>query len=303
MTKLLDYSRHFQRAIVVGTVRNASKNIINDLLRITDALSEIMPTSAFVVESDSNDNTLGLLEDLSKRDSRIRVVSLGKVEPTIPDRISRLRHCRNAYVKELRVNPIYRDCDLVIVADLDGINTTISKDEFKLALDSPLKWDVLAANQTGRYYDILALRHPFWSPNNCILESQWLSDFVGVRTAWKHSVGDRMLRIPRDLEPISVESAFGGLCIYRRWIFEKFDYSEDIPESSEEIDHVTLHRKAREAGAKIFIHPGLVNSKWTVHSLNGVPFIRNAKWLAHKSPFNLLLPVLRPITTFLTKRK
>ena len=293
----------FRRAIVVGTVRNASKNIVGDLLRVVNALGAIMPTCAFVVESDSDDDTLALLEDLSKRDTRIRFISLGKVEPAIPERIARLRHCRNFYVSEIRDNPEYKDCDLVVVADLDGINTGITEENFKIALNSTLGWDALAANQSARYYDILALRHPYWSPNNCISEAEWLSQFVGKRAAWKHSIGDRMLRIPRSLPPIPVDSAFGGLCMYRKWVFERCDYSEDIPEAVNEIDHVTLHRKARGFGAKIFIHPELINAKWTVHGLNGVRYVRQAKWLAHKLPFRAFLPILRPITIMVAKRK
>jgi hypothetical protein len=292
----------FHRALVVGTARNASANVTTDLLRIVNSLDSIIPTFGFVVESDSDDETVSLLDDLSNRDSRIRFISLGNQAPQIPDRIARLRHCRNAYVREIRENPEYAECDLVVVADLDGINTKINTKYLERALSSEVQWDAMAANQSARYYDILALRHPLWSPNNWLMEAEWLEPFLGERAAKRHSMADRMIRIPSKLPPIQVDSAFGGLCIYKRWIFEECDYSEDTPEAADEIDHVTLHRKARKSQARIFIHPGLINSNWTAHSLNGPQFIRISKSLAHTFPLRFLLPVLRKISLLVAKR-
>jgi len=229
---------NFKSALVVGTVRNASANVVSDLVRIVDALEEILPTKAYVVESDSSDNTVARLSELAEKDSRIRFISLGVVAITIPG-------------------------------------------------------DALAANQSARYYDIFALRHPMWSPNDWSLEAQWLEPFLGKMNAKKHSMTDRMIHIPSTMPPIPVESAFGGLCIYRRWVFDQFDYLEDSEATLNENEHVTFHRKVRAAGGKIFIHPGLVNSKWTAHSLGARPTIKFLNSVAQVFPFRVLLPVLR----------
>lgn len=298
----MDQSYGFQQALVVGTVRNASRNAISDILRVVNSLDSILPTFAFVVESDSEDETVDLLQSLSKRDRRIRYVSLGNVAPSIPDRIARLRHCRNVYVQEIRENPNYQDCDLVIVADLDGINTKISTKYMENALNTVINWDALAANQRARYYDILALRHPLWSPNNWLSESEWFKPFLGEKGARRHSMADRMIRIPSNLAPIEVDSAFGGLCIYQRWVFEKCDYSEDVPGAIDENEHVTLNRKARDFGAKIYIHPGLINAKWTAHSLSGPPLMRLLKSISRNYPFTLLLPILRRLSLLVARR-
>ena len=292
----------FSRALVVGTARNASKNIVTDLLRIVNSLDAIMPTLGFVVESDSEDRTAVALKELAFVDKRIRFISLGQVALTIPDRIARLRHCRNAYIQEIRNNKLYKDCDLIVVADLDGINTKIKTKHFELALNSTVHWDVIAANQSARYYDILALRHPLWSPNNWITEMEWFTPFLGSKKAKVHSMADRMLRIPADLPPIEVDSAFGGLSIHRRWTLENFDYSEDSLEAADEIDHVTLNRKIREAGGRIFIHPGLINSNWTAHSLNGSRSITALKSVSQLFPFRYFLPLLRRVLIFVSTR-
>lgn len=292
---------NFKNALVVGTVRNASGNIVSDLIRIVNALEEILPTKAYVVESDSSDDTVAKLTDLAAKDSRIRFTSLGVVAITIPDRIQRIRYCRNEYVNEIRNNPLYKDVDLIIVADLDGINTKVDSSVFKLALDLELSWDALAANQSARYYDIFALRHPLWSPNDWSSEADWLEPFLGKKIAKRHSMTDRMIQIPTTLSPIPVDSAFGGLCIYRRWVFNQCDYLEDLVEPLNENEHVTIHRKIRAAGGEIYIHPGLVNSKWTSHSLGATPFIKILNSIAQVFPFNLLLPILRKVLLLFAK--
>ena len=253
-------TKNFKHALVVGTVRDASANVIPDLLRIVNALEEVLPTKAFVVESDSSDNTVAKLTELATKDSRIRFTSIGIMETTIPDRIQRIRFCRNEYVNEIRSNPLYKDIDLVIAADLDGINTKVNSAVFKSALELDLSWDVLAANQSARYYDIFALRHPLWSPNDWASEADWLEPFLGKKIAKRHSMTDRMIHIPANLPPIRVESAFGGLCFYRRWVFDQFDYLEEAAAPLNENEHVTIHRKVRAVGGEIYIYPGLVNS-------------------------------------------
>ncbi len=301
MDKERERNYGFRRALVVGTARNASNNIKFDLLRIINSLDAIIPTLGFVVESDSDDNTVAELTELSNTDLRIRFVSLGSVSPVIPERIARLRHCRNIYIQEIRNNPDYKDCDLIVVADLDGINTKINTECLELALSSTVNWDVLTANQSARYYDILALRHPLWSPNNWILEMEWLAPFIGSRQAKEHSMANRMIRIPSGLPPIEVDSAFGGLALLRRWTIENCDYSEDSPGAAAEIDHVTLNRKVRAAGGHIYIHPGLINSNWTAHSLNGPKIITILKSISHLFPFRYLLPLLRKFPVYISK--
>ena len=293
----------YRRALVVGTVRNASKYVADDIIRIIEAIDPIIPAVAFVVESDSDDSTVEKLEALKAKDGRIQFVSLGNLETLYPERLERLKHCRHVYLEELRTNPIYSDCDLIVVADLDGINTSISQKEIRIALEAKVNWDVLAANQSGPYYDILALRHPYWSPNSFIQEMEWLRPFLGKKEAWRHALGDRMIRINPKLPPIEVDSAFGGLCIYKRWVLEKFDYFDDTPSASTDTDHVILNRKAKANGASIYIHPGFVNSKWTTHSLDAIPTIRFFKSLAHLFPLRIFLPILRRLTIWVGTRK
>jgi len=213
-----------------------------------------------------------------------------------------LRAIRNIYVQAIRENPKYANCELVVVVDLDGSNKAITESAFRIALDSAFQWDALAANQTGKYRDIESLRHEFWAPNNSIDEFRWFRFFINEKKAWEKAVKKKQIKISTRNPPISVDSAFGGLCIYKRWIFEKFDYSHYDKLANSENSHVTLNRKAKAGGARIFIHPALINSKGRHLHFFQEEMIRRLKRSAHSLPFVYFLPFLRWLRATLQER-
>ena len=63
----------------------------------------------------------------------------------------------------------------------------------------------------------------------------------------------KMIAIPADHDWIEVNSAFGGLAIYRKNLFEDVAY-EGTSDNGEEIcEHVPLHRSMRSKGARLYI--------------------------------------------------
>jgi hypothetical protein len=287
----------FREVLIVGTARNIAQHINPYMHHLMDAFSEVAPVKVLIIESDSIDSTLENLRNLEQKDSRVTIKTLGKIEPLIPDRVDRIRHCRNFAVSEIRHNAEFKYCDLIVVADLDGVNSIISRDAINLALSTQIPWDALSANQSGRYYDILALRHPLWSPNDCFTEAKWLSQFMGEYQSFNHSVLARMINIPTDGPPIAVDSAFGGLCLYKRWVFDKADYNLDENAQINECEHVTFHRKIGKLGAQIYIHPGLINAKWTSHSFIHFPGVSYLSKIFHIRLLSFFLPLLRKLKT------
>ena len=270
------------KILIAGTARNVQSTIENEILNLNKEFSKILSVEILIVESDSNDKTIMIMEKLKKKLSNFNYISLGSIESLYPDRISRLRHCRNVYVNEIRHNTLYSDCSLVAVIDLDGINTHLESENILTSLNLNLKWDGIFANQLGPYYDILALRHADWSPQNCSKQIQFLSQYMPWKRAKKISVWDKMIRIPVGSPPIPVISAFGGLGIYKKWVFESNDYSVDGDEALDEIDHVTLHRKAKALNANFYIVPSLINSHWNDHNLGSINIVRYFRYILHK---------------------
>lgn len=253
------------RATLVGTLRNGAKYIQEDIPNLIELLSQIFDLTIIIVESDSDDDTVKLLMGLREKYPNMDVKTFGNLRDSIPDRVDRIRFCRNYYVKELRENQKFSESEYIVVADLDGVNNKLKFDSIRKALASNRPWDCLAANQSAPYYDLFALRHPTMMPGNFLDELEGLTRSESVKMK-KKILWPRMIRIPKDANLISVESAFGGFAIYKRWVFEKFDYG--ILGESRECEHVHLNRSATTSGAQFFIAPYLVNSSWNEHSLS-----------------------------------
>lgn len=237
----MPYVKAVNKVLVVGTVSNIARNLDRDIHRVLKALSSLDVVGIYLVESDSVDETISILSHLSQEIPFFNFVSLGTLRGIIPERISRIRYCRNIYVNYIRAFKANHEIDFVVIADLDGMNTAISR----RGIDSTFireGWGAVLANQTGGYYDLLALRHPNWCPGDVMEELKNLQEVIVERgvtkasliskfrrrmdfdKARKISIYSKMKIFPRNSQWIEVESGFGGFGIYRAEIFSKFDF-------------------------------------------------------------------------------
>ena len=299
------------KCLLVGTVSNVSKEVSRDLEAILASLSRFSDVSIFLVESDSSDATLEVLEAIKAKNRNFDYITLGLLRTRIPDRIERIRFCRNEYVRFIRELSLGKTPDYVIVADLDGMNRKITEQ----AVDSSFirhDWDAVFANQRGGYYDILALRHDIWQPGNYSDDLVWYRSLViPVRSnylrfyemlrlrlrfdkARKLAIYNKMLRLTSAHPWIEVNSAFGGLGIYRSQVFLKHDYSS-LPDSKSGVnEHVTLHSKMRNDGLRLFINPSLINSNWNTYNINRFFVVRQVRQLVWGSkPLSSILSLAR----------
>lgn len=255
-----------QRVIVVGALRNCEKTVRNDVQRLFESLRQCKALSWLVVESDSSDKTLESLRVLEADVPNFRFISLGSLRHTIPIRTQRIAHCRNVYLEQLNSNPLYSDIDFVVVADLDGVNNLISIEGFASCWVR-YDWDVCTANQRGPYYDIWALRHRVWSPNDCMRQYEFLlAHKVSREDALWAAMLSKMIRIGESEEWIEIDSAFGGLAIYRRPILDGVAYSGLDDVGGEVCEHVSVNSQIRSNGHRIFINPRLINTAETDHA-------------------------------------
>jgi len=252
---------------IVGLVRNCAKTVRKDVLRLKKATSKFKAVHFLLIESDSTDNTQSILEALSHEIQHFRSISLGDLTSKHPKRTERIAICRNAYIDEIQSNPGYAHISYVLVADMDGVNTAINENYLLTCWKPGLpEWDACMANQSGAYYDIWALRHPDWCPNDCLILYRKLIPLLGEAQALELAVHSKMVRLKTDHDLIQVESAFGGLGIYKREALLSGRYI-GLTESGEEIcEHVSFHELLRNAGYKIYINPGMINAAITEHS-------------------------------------
>lgn len=255
-----------EEVVVLGICRNVENDLESDVLRIVEAFKDFKRVHFRLVESDSTDCTLNVLANLSERFSDFKYVSLGSLESEIPSRVQRIAHCRNVCVELLHIDQELVQANYVVVSDLDGVNPLLTRNGV-LSCWEREDWDVCTANQAAPYYDIFALRHPSWSPDNCWkYEWQLLQGGMNPISAREKAVYSRQKLIPFNSPWIHVDSAFGGFAIYRRECFTDAKYSALLENGEEECEHVVLHHQLTERGYKIYINPMLINVGWNPHN-------------------------------------
>ena len=272
---------------MTGIARDVAKILPKEIIRIEKKMNNIFDLVNFlVIESDSKDNTKKVLEDIKNKRNNFNYKSLGITESTLPNRIQRLAFCRNTYVKEIRENKLYNDIDFVAIVDFDIKNNRLRLNELK-KLISEHNWSAIFANQTGLYYDIYALRKKGWVENDCFTEYMQFSMSMSSQDAKELAIWSKMRKIRKNSPLIPVDSAFGGLGIYRKNIFMKFDYSLS-PEQLHESEHVSLHKKITDSNGLLFINPNMTNFSWGAYSLSRFKFFRMLDQASNRKGFRTI---------------
>jgi hypothetical protein len=252
--------------LIAGVVRNGEKTIVNEIFHLAKVFKNFSNLQWFVVESDSSDQTIEKLEELTKTIPSFRYRSAGALADQMPSRLVRLAHCRNLYLEEFHQNPIYQNIDYLVVADLDNMNPLLTEKALLSCWDRE-GWGACCANQRGPYYDLGALRHPDWMPIDCWRHYQFLlKQTKSVDKAMEAAIYANMITIDEDNDWIEVDSAFGGLAIYPAKALGGARYKGYDAHGQESVDHIGLHEDIRKNGYSIYINPKLINTSFNGHN-------------------------------------
>ena len=246
--------------LIAGPARNIAAHINQELDGLYQAMRDFKCIHGLVVESDSDDGTTQQLAALKLRLPNFHYISFGRLIKQIPMRTARLAYARNRIVTEVQDNPRYAKVDFIAMADLDGINRHISAQSIAQCWEVAEDWDVITANQVNTYYDVWTLRHPDWSPVDCMAQMHKLVPILGETAAQNLAVQAKQVHLNTNQGMIEVDSAFGGLGIYRRAAFLAGRYSGVNGAEQEESDHIAFHADLRKQGYRIYINSALINS-------------------------------------------
>ena len=243
--------------LIVSTVRNCSKNLLKTVEALDDYFGSTNKQFLFV-ESDSNDDTLIILEKLASSRSNFKYFSLGNLESIIPSRTERIAFCRNKYLEYLHVNAAR--FEYLIVVDSDGV---VSKVDDSNAFSIPdNNWYALAANVNGFYYDLWALRAESWCNHDCWKTYRYLIGIgMSEYSSYKISVWSPMISLNQQGANLNVNSAFGGFAIYKvNSIPKSARYIGLDSEGGEVCEHVSFNLaiKRNNLNSGMYILPGLV---------------------------------------------
>ena len=250
---------------ICGLTRDSAKYIKAEVQSLDSNIPNNILRRWHVVESDSKDETVKVLDALQQAMPNFSYQSLGDLQTEELSRTKRLTKCRNAYLdwaQELSPSP-----DFVLVLDLDRANPKLTWDSIQSCLNLQFQWDALFANQLF-YYDLYALRCPEWVESDPFKSmANLIAIGVPKSQAVDSTIVSKMFRISRDADPIEVTSAFGGAGLYRFGSIKRARYSAwDNDESCEVSEHVPFHKEMVKNGSKLYIYPAFVNARFNEHN-------------------------------------
>lgn len=230
--------------IICGLVRNAEPIFPYLRARLEKIGSFFSSYEIILYENDSTDSTAGLLDEWKKNNTQITIMSekLNKIRHQQDYSLQRRKDMalyRNKYLKYLQHCEKY---DYIIVVDTD-IEGGYSYEGILHSLSYDL--DVIASNS-------VLFRMRDGKPERLYYDS-WAFRAMNHPKKHKDQEINKML-LNRGESPFEVFSAFGGLAIYKSKVltFGKYRYT------NEDCDHVTLHKKLRKSGYKIYVNPSLI---------------------------------------------
>lgn len=271
----------FTSAVFVGCVRNAAPHL-PQVLENLERWSLLFEKSAFVfVENDSTDGSKDVLKRWIRKRKNGHLLNLDGLADRNLIRTSRIAEARNTYLDYVR-NSKYADFQHLVILDFDDVNAvSISERDLAAAirfLDQDADIAAVFANSSPIYYDVWALRHAEWSPDDCWAAVRASTDLSAHHVLERH-VYSRQRFIPSDSKPVEVDSAFGGLGIYRMVCALTGRYDGASGEGSALCEHVPFNLAVGRQG-KLYIFPGLRNSSPSAHLRQDLSFIPTSRELA-----------------------
>lgn len=249
-------SNNRKSIIIVGTVRNVSNKILKSVKTLNKAYSNTSDIYWFVVESDSADSTLEKLDFLEKNIPNFYYKSLGNLRSHFKKRTDRLAICRNACIDFVAEWSTKTQADYVIVADLDGVCNKLTEKSVDYCW--PTKhWDVITSNSYYYYYDLWALRKKKWIEGDCFQEFRdALNAGMPYASSYRNSILAKMKKVIPDEENqyLEVESAFGGIAVYKLHVFLSATYELNSNSNFEICEHVAFHNKLKLQNYRIAIN-------------------------------------------------
>ena len=239
-----------QYNVIFGATLRDVEEYLEKILDHIDRCGQKFNTYALVIyENDSKDNTRKILET-KKKENYFYIIEDGINEPLRTARIANGRNKVVEKVNELNATNAYQ---YLIILDMDDVNVS---GKFVDTIDtcfSDMNWDVLTGNQSTLYYDMWALRKKGLLDWDCMIEHSKAvasgmpveeSDRKNIHVISKFDAGQR----------IDVDSAFGGVAIYKLSSIGDCRYNGRYEDGNEKCEHVDFHKCIKDNGGSIFIN-------------------------------------------------
>lgn len=255
-----------KKIVIASIARNVASTFKSDYERITASFSDFQIVNWIVIESNSTDDSIKVLDRFSKLSTNIINISMRSEFNGKHLRTQELAKARNKYLEIFRKLCIKNDIEYLVVCDLNNLNNKLTKNAIQSCWENR-NWAAVTANQAGPYYDVWALRHKYWNNYDCWERYEELKKLYNKsRLALWESVYSRMINIPSNSNWIKVDSAFGGIAVYKTKYINGCKYVGITSKGKQVCEHVSFNEGIIKNNGSIYINPKLINFKLTDHS-------------------------------------
>jgi glycosyltransferase involved in cell wall biosynthesis len=258
------------KLLIAGAARDIEKYWPTTQRSLDTIFNSISDYKCVIVESNSSDNTLSVLNKWAKDDSRRIILSLGHLNEQV--RTKRIAQARNTYLKYFKDNNLFDSYDYLIVLDLDdilNIPKTFSNQLKSCFNCQDENWDAMASNRKDKYYDIWALRsdseilncdfdcinikydqiRSIRCPHTNTIKTQKIISENNKALQYIKDPSSLFKNIPTSTGFIPCTSAFGGMVLYKTKSIINKTYNGD-----ETCEHISFNE-----GLKMYINSEFIS--------------------------------------------
>lgn len=244
-TKTLDKGQRIlkqQKAVICGISRDNANDFFVMKRHLENLGQQFSDYRVIIFENDSKDRTKQLLAQWSATNLNVKIISKDFHNKKRPD-IQFLADARNYYIDEL-LKSEYDTFNVLIVVDMDMSYGFDIRGIYHSFASWDL-WDAVASNgisnAKGEMYDAFAFRNT---------EFPW-AHYDKPETYWPEIIPQIQRAYPVASSFVSVDSAFGGLAIYKRNKLKDCKYLS----IKDDCEHIEFHKCLKQNGGKVFMNP------------------------------------------------
>lgn len=270
------------KIIFAGAAQNCAR-FLPAVFANLEKMASLASEAAFVfVENDSKDETKQVLNSWGQNRPNFNLITMDGLN-RIPVRGLRLELARGAYAELIKTYKNYREYDFMVVMDMDDAGSyplELAEVEKAIAfLQAEPTRAAAFANQLGLYYDVWTLREPKLCPGDAWEEvmDYVMKHKVTPEEAHAQTFAKRVHTFPTTMAPFEVDSAFGGLGIYKMSYVLKNpnpylgSKMKAVPTEDgtfnvarwQACEHVHFNHGIRSIGGRLFIMPSLINGDYS----------------------------------------
>lgn len=230
-----------KKIAIIGLARNIEHKINHIIDKLVDLGSIASSYKIIVFENDSTDNTKNLLNNKANKNKNIIILSENNNRPQFGpvkdrDRTNALAEYRNK-LKDY-VSQHLKEYDFTIVTDMDFVDfsTEGCYNSFGWFAQLSEQIDAISGNSFEFKYVTSEKQKSLWNYDSWAFRMNWWNEIPNYYSmTYYNMLWFGFFIMPPGLMPIPVNSAFGGMTIYKNEYFINADYG------GEDCEHAVFH--------------------------------------------------------------